>query len=123
MKPTILFAILAISTPAFAGQKVVCKDMNAGPDHGYTAYLPLNMDEAVVSEATIAGEQEIASMRCAHPKGDGQMHPDQMRVLSLCYDGNYKLSIRAGGLSGRTFALFGKGKKQLAQMLCQKTRR
>jgi hypothetical protein len=141
VKPYFVLALAAGAGTAFAapenrvGERAhsanwICRDLRAGPDHGYEARI--RGLRAEISSQSLAGPRTLAVLKCARPALPPRpRHPDEEYAVLNCrqpglYDAGYLLDVSAGGFTGRTRATLSTqsiaGPRPVAQLLCQTAR-
>lgn len=108
-------------------QTLSCKDVNAGPDHGYYMTVSRQSGAANVSSMTIAGLQTLTVLTCSF-SNQQPSYPDQMLVIASCsepqlVDAGYSVVIQHGGIAGVTMATLSQvsiaGAVTVARLMCQ----
>ena len=128
MKKMIMMgAVLLLAGVAQADDEMKCRDVNAGPDHGYYIRISGDLTSAQVSEQTFAGPRILANLVCS-PQESRIQHPDQMVTIARCRepetaDAGYSVVVRSGGFTGITMATLSEvtffGTEQVASLLCR----
>lgn len=129
MKSLVMALALTVGSSAFAGKRIVCNDMNGGPDHGYIVSLDAKMKKAIVSRQTIAGPRRLATLTCFPVQSDSNRRgADMIYPVATCYipelaDAGYIAQVSAGGFAGWTqvelLSTSLMGAEKLANLICR----
>ncbi|RZA07351.1 MAG: hypothetical protein EOP11_07925 [Proteobacteria bacterium] len=109
-----LIPTLAQAEPAFW-----CKDVSAGPDHGYSVNFGSALRYASVSGQTIAGPQKLAELNCSYtaiPEGHDGSNQPYLSCKEPSKQGGYSVMLSAGG--GKITATLYSANKVAAHLLC-----
>lgn len=104
MQSILLTAVLALASSSAFASNLACRDVNAGPDHGYYISFSKNLKGAVVSMQSIAGPREVAKLKCAKPDQRGDLTEIICTQPGLA-DAGYMVIVQSGGFTGATSAI------------------
>src|ERR1700722_14060539 len=106
MYKTLFLMSLIFSAGASAGGF----DLNcsqSGSDTGYRAYITAGLTSANIGRETLAGVQQIATLKCAEAHS-GNATPDAINAILSCSpatispDNGFQLQVKQGGIAGLT---------------------
>lgn len=110
MKTLIALALISASTFASnAFATLDCRDVQAGPDHGYMLQFSPDHKSVTVSEETIAGPMKVADLACEISRAPAPSGNDMQRTILTCRqpgiaDAGFSLTVEQGGFAGLTTA-------------------
>ena len=112
---TLILALLS-HNPAHAARELHCRDVKAGPDHGYYAVVQ-GLSSADVTSQSIMGPRPVARLRCVVPRN--VRIPGRPHLIALCSNPEgWMLYLRANAQNGRE-ATLARGERNVAMLNCR----